>query len=172
MGVVRKELHRQAEYLRALEAKNVKLTSELSYLRERKQSIKVLREEKLEAEVEAGRPAREAWAPKTLDTSSNNRPSSVTISVTQALTDLRITHATPSSSKSKVRLQPSFVSVRLNFSPSNPRTRSTRNTSRSSKRKSEQPRKNSGEKTRGYTCGEGGGIPSGLIVKFQSGGDV
>ncbi|KAH6879726.1 hypothetical protein BKA70DRAFT_1391416 [Coprinopsis sp. MPI-PUGE-AT-0042] len=46
MGVVREELHRQAEYLRTLEAKNVKLTSELSYLRERNQSIEVLREEK------------------------------------------------------------------------------------------------------------------------------
>ncbi|KAH6894866.1 hypothetical protein BKA70DRAFT_793921 [Coprinopsis sp. MPI-PUGE-AT-0042] len=112
MGVVREELHRQAGYLRALEAKNVKLTSELSYLRERNQSIEVLREEKrgletklvgldelkekvvrLEAEVEAGRLEREAWASKTQDTNSNNTPSSVPISVTQALTDLRLTHA-------------------------------------------------------------------------------
>ncbi|KAH6894869.1 hypothetical protein BKA70DRAFT_1439352 [Coprinopsis sp. MPI-PUGE-AT-0042] len=87
----------------SLEAKNVKLTSELSYLRERNQSIEVLREEKqgletklvaldelkekvvrLEAEVEAGRLEREAC---------NNTPSSVPISVTQALTDLCLTHA-------------------------------------------------------------------------------
>ncbi|KAH6894764.1 hypothetical protein BKA70DRAFT_1570608 [Coprinopsis sp. MPI-PUGE-AT-0042] len=46
VGVVREELHRQAEYLRTLEAKNVGLTSELSDLRERNQSIEVLREEK------------------------------------------------------------------------------------------------------------------------------
>ncbi|KAH6894836.1 hypothetical protein BKA70DRAFT_1232433 [Coprinopsis sp. MPI-PUGE-AT-0042] len=77
MGVVREELHRQTEYL---EAKNVKLTSELLYLREQNQSIEALREEKrgletqlvgldklkekvvrLEAEVEAGRLEREAW---------------------------------------------------------------------------------------------------------------
>ncbi|KAH6894765.1 hypothetical protein BKA70DRAFT_1439240 [Coprinopsis sp. MPI-PUGE-AT-0042] len=105
MGVVHEELHRQAEYLRALEAKNVKVTRELSYLRERKQSIELdeLKEKviRLEAGIEAGQLEREAWASKTLDTSSNNTPSSVTISVTQALTDLRITHATPSSSKSK-----------------------------------------------------------------------
>ncbi|KAH6894805.1 spindle assembly checkpoint component Mad1 [Coprinopsis sp. MPI-PUGE-AT-0042] len=114
MGVVREELHRQAEYLRTLEAKNVKLTSELSYLRERNQSIEVLREEKrgletklvgldelkekvirLEAEVEAGRLEREAWASKTQDTNnnSNSTPSSVPIFITQALTDLRLTHA-------------------------------------------------------------------------------
>ncbi|KAH6894876.1 spindle assembly checkpoint component Mad1 [Coprinopsis sp. MPI-PUGE-AT-0042] len=114
MGVVREELHRQAEYLRTLEAKNVKLTSELSYLRERNQSIEVLMEEKrgletklvgldelkekvirLEAEVEAGRLEREAWASKTQDTNnnSNSTPSSVPIFITQALTDLRLTHA-------------------------------------------------------------------------------
>ncbi|KAH6894849.1 hypothetical protein BKA70DRAFT_793794 [Coprinopsis sp. MPI-PUGE-AT-0042] len=40
MGVVREELHRQAQ------AKNVKLTSELPYLRKRNQSIELLREEK------------------------------------------------------------------------------------------------------------------------------
>ncbi|KAH6894831.1 hypothetical protein BKA70DRAFT_793346 [Coprinopsis sp. MPI-PUGE-AT-0042] len=113
MGVVREELHRQAQCLGTLEAKNVKLTSELSYLRERNQSIEVLREEKrgletklvgldelkekvvrLEAEVEAGRLEREAWASKTQDTNnSSNTPSSVPISITQALTDLRLTHA-------------------------------------------------------------------------------
>ncbi|KAH6894839.1 hypothetical protein BKA70DRAFT_1199767 [Coprinopsis sp. MPI-PUGE-AT-0042] len=114
MGVVREELHRQAEYLRTLEAKNVQLTSELSYLRERNQSIEVLREEKrgletklvgldelkekdirLEAEVEVGRLEREAWASKTQDTNnnSNSTPSSVPIFITQALTDLRLTHA-------------------------------------------------------------------------------
>jgi mitotic spindle assembly checkpoint protein MAD1 len=80
MGVVREELHRQANYLRTLESTNTKLTSELSVLRERQMSVEVLKEEKrglekkvqvleefrtkvvrLEAEVEAGRREREEW---------------------------------------------------------------------------------------------------------------
>lgn len=80
MSVVREELHRQANYLRSLEATNTKLTSELKFLRERHTSVEVLREEKrglerkvlmleelrtkvvkLEAEVEAGRKEREHW---------------------------------------------------------------------------------------------------------------
>ena len=80
MSVVREELHRQAKYLRTLESTNVKLTSELTVLRERQTSVEVLREQKrglekrvqvleelrtkvvkLEAEVEAGRREREDW---------------------------------------------------------------------------------------------------------------
>ena len=80
MRVVREELVRQAEYLRNVEAKNVKLQSEVAWLRERNTSIEVLKEEKrgleakvvqldemkervvrLEAELEAGRLEREAW---------------------------------------------------------------------------------------------------------------
>lgn len=80
MSVVREELHRQANYLRSLESTNVKLTSELTVLRERQMSVEVLKEEKrglekkvqvleelrtkvvrLEAEVEAGRREREEW---------------------------------------------------------------------------------------------------------------
>ncbi|KAH6874813.1 hypothetical protein BKA70DRAFT_1479959 [Coprinopsis sp. MPI-PUGE-AT-0042] len=112
MGVVREELHQQTEHL---EAKNVKLTSELLYLQERNQSIKALREEKrgletqlggldelrekvvrLEAGVEAGWLEREAWACKIQDannTNNNATPSSVPISIIQPLTDLRFTHA-------------------------------------------------------------------------------
>lgn len=79
-GVVREELHRQANYLRTLESTNAKMTMELNALRERHTSVEVLREEKrglerkvrvleelrvkvvkLEAEVEAGRHEREEW---------------------------------------------------------------------------------------------------------------
>jgi hypothetical protein len=80
-SVVREELHRQADYLRALESTNAKMSMELNGLRERHASIEVLREEKrglerkvkvleelrekvvkLEAEVEAGRREREEWS--------------------------------------------------------------------------------------------------------------
>lgn len=80
MGVVRDELHRQATYLRSLEATNARLTAELNALRDRHTSIEVLREEKrglerkvavvqelrdrvvsLEAEVDAARREREEW---------------------------------------------------------------------------------------------------------------
>lgn len=79
-GVVREELHRQANYLRTLEGTNAKMTMELNGLRERHVSVEVLKEEKrglerkvkvleelrekvvkLEAEVEAGRREREEW---------------------------------------------------------------------------------------------------------------
>ena len=78
--VVREELHRQAGYLRTLEAANAKMTIELNSLRERHSSVEVLKEEKrglerkikvleelretvvkLEAEVDAGRREREEW---------------------------------------------------------------------------------------------------------------
>lgn len=79
--VVRDELSRQADYLRTLESSNSKMTSELSVLRSRHQSIEVLREQKrdlerkleatdvlrqsvirLEAEVDAARREREEWS--------------------------------------------------------------------------------------------------------------
>lgn len=80
MHIVREELHRQAEYLRTVESKNAKLTTEVNVLRAKETSVEVLREEKrglerkvrvmeelrekvvkLDAEVEAGRREREAW---------------------------------------------------------------------------------------------------------------
>jgi mitotic spindle assembly checkpoint protein MAD1 len=80
-SVVREELHRQANYLRKLEATNAKMNMELNGLREKNASVEVLREEKrglerkvkvleelretvvkLEAEVEAGRREREEWS--------------------------------------------------------------------------------------------------------------
>lgn len=83
--VVREELHRQAEYLRKLEATNAKQTSELGILRQRHEMVEVLREEKrslerklqgmeelrqkiaqLEAEVEAGRRERDEWSAASL----------------------------------------------------------------------------------------------------------
>ncbi|PPQ94910.1 hypothetical protein CVT25_004396 [Psilocybe cyanescens] len=108
MSVVRDELHRQANYLRSLESANSKMTAELNVLRERQTSVEVLREEKrglerkiqmleefrtkavkLEAEVEAGRKEREAWA----ENSNNTQLSSTPIAVTKTLSDLRLTHA-------------------------------------------------------------------------------
>jgi hypothetical protein len=80
MRIVREELHRQADYLRAVESKNAKLMAEVNVLRTKETSVEVLREEKrglerkvrvmeelrekvvrLEAELEAGRREREAW---------------------------------------------------------------------------------------------------------------
>lgn len=80
MAVVREELHRQANYLRGLEATNIKQNAELTILRDHNASIEVLKEEKrglerkikpleelrakvvrLEAQVEAGRREREEW---------------------------------------------------------------------------------------------------------------
>ncbi|KAH9475542.1 Spindle assembly checkpoint component mad1 [Psilocybe cubensis] len=108
MSIVRDELHRQASYLRSLESSNAKMTAELKVLRERQTSVEVLREEKrglerklqmldefrtkaikLEAEVEAGRKEREAWA----ENSQNAQLSSTPIAVTKALSDLRLAHA-------------------------------------------------------------------------------
>jgi mitotic spindle assembly checkpoint protein MAD1 len=80
MSVVREELHRHSAYLRSLESINTKLKAELDILRERHQSVAVLREEnhglkqktglldelrdkviRLEAEIEAGRQEHEKW---------------------------------------------------------------------------------------------------------------
>ena len=78
--IVREELHRQASHLRTVEAANVKMTSELTMLRQRNTSLEVLREQKrelerkvegmeplkekvarLEAELDAARKEREEW---------------------------------------------------------------------------------------------------------------
>jgi len=106
MSIVRDELQRQATYLRTLEATNAKMSAELSALRERHQSVEVLREEKrgleakltvlselrekvvrLEAELDAARAEREHWASKTAETAT---PS---VALTQSLSDLRLAHA-------------------------------------------------------------------------------
>ncbi|KDQ58198.1 hypothetical protein JAAARDRAFT_129691 [Jaapia argillacea MUCL 33604] len=108
-AVVREELHRQANYLRTLESSNAKLNQELAVFRERHVSIEVLREEKrglekklhgaeelrervvrLEAEVEASRKEREAWASKA---APSDTPSKTPVSVTQSLSSLRMAHA-------------------------------------------------------------------------------
>ena len=101
MRIVREELHRQAAYHRTLESTNAHLTAELAVLKERHASVEVLREEKrslekkltvleemrervvrLEAQVEAGRREREAWAKTETDSV-----------LSQTLSDLRLTHA-------------------------------------------------------------------------------
>ncbi len=105
MGVVRDELHRQAGHTRKLEMMNERLSAEVRGLRERQTSVEVLREEKralerkvagleemrekairLEAEVEAVRRERAEWA-------HNDAQSSVSVSVTSALSELRLSHA-------------------------------------------------------------------------------
>ncbi|TFY54359.1 hypothetical protein EVG20_g9734 [Dentipellis fragilis] len=108
-SVLREELHRQAHYLRSVEATNVKLTSEVMHLRDRQTSVEVLREEKrgleqkvkgvdelreqvvrLEAEVQAARREREEWASRAIQPSV---PSQTPVSVTQSLSELRLIHA-------------------------------------------------------------------------------
>ncbi|KAA1476387.1 hypothetical protein DENSPDRAFT_867280 [Dentipellis sp. KUC8613] len=108
-SVLREELHRQAHYLRSVEATNAKLTSEVMHLRERQTSVEVLREEKrgleqkvkgvdelreqvvrLEAEVQAARREREEWASRAIQPSV---PSQTPVSVTQSLSELRLIHA-------------------------------------------------------------------------------
>ncbi|KAF4607616.1 coiled-coil domain-containing protein mad1 [Pleurotus pulmonarius] len=105
MGVVRDELHRQAGHTRKLEMMNERLSAEVRGLRERQTSVEVLREEKralerkvagleemrekairLEAEVEAARRERAERA-------HNDSQSSVSVSVTSALSELRLSHA-------------------------------------------------------------------------------
>ncbi|KAF8637851.1 hypothetical protein AX17_002477 [Amanita inopinata Kibby_2008] len=117
MAVVRDELHRQASYLRSLEKDNVKLTREVTLLREHHASLEVLREEKrglehkvrtldemrnkvvrLEAEVEAARKEREAWAlshpqEQNRSSSSTGSISAPSVAVTQSLATLRLEHA-------------------------------------------------------------------------------
>lgn len=77
---MRDELTRQASYLRNLESSNARMSGELTQLRQRNESVEVLKEQKrdlerklattdalrqsvvkLEAEVEAARKEREEW---------------------------------------------------------------------------------------------------------------
>ncbi|GBE85486.1 MAD-domain-containing protein [Sparassis crispa] len=107
--VVRAELHHQAEYMRTLEGANSRMSTELAALRERQASVEVLKEQKrelerkvkdaenvrekvarLEAELEAARREREEWAQENAQPST---PSKTPVSVTQSLTNLRLTYA-------------------------------------------------------------------------------
>ncbi|KAI0942237.1 hypothetical protein AcW1_002917 [Taiwanofungus camphoratus] len=108
-AIVREELNRQAEYMRTLEASNMKMKSELNILRDRHVSIEVLKEQKrdlerkvigveelrekvvrLEAELEAARREREEWASENM---AQSMPSKTPVSVTQSLSNLRLTYA-------------------------------------------------------------------------------
>ncbi|TFK71183.1 hypothetical protein BDN72DRAFT_818002 [Pluteus cervinus] len=110
MSVVREELHRQAKYMKKLEATNAKLQAEVLVLREKQTSIEVLKEEKrtlerkvrvadelrekvvkLEGELEGSRKEREEWATKASEQSPSS--SKVPVTVTQTLSELRLTYA-------------------------------------------------------------------------------
>lgn len=115
MAVVRDELHRQASYLLSLEKENVKLTREVTMLRENNTSLEVLREEKrglerkvrlldemrtkvvkLEAEIEAARKEREVWAssqPQGTGSLSSSTSGAPPVAQTQQLASLRLEHA-------------------------------------------------------------------------------
>lgn len=99
---------KQASYLRNLESSNARMSGELAQLRQRNESIEVLKEQKrdlerklattdtlrqsvvkLEAEVEAGRKEREEWASKT---HASELPARTPASVTRSLTSLRLEH--------------------------------------------------------------------------------
>ncbi|KAH8995991.1 MAD-domain-containing protein [Lactarius akahatsu] len=108
-SVLRGELTRQAEHTRQLEVAHTRAMAELGSLRERHTAIEVLREQnralerraagadelretvvRLEAEVQAARAEREAWAtraaaPETL--------AATPVSITQSLSALRLEHA-------------------------------------------------------------------------------
>ncbi|KAH9023363.1 MAD-domain-containing protein, partial [Lactarius hengduanensis] len=108
-SVLRAELTRQAEHTRQLEVVHTRAMAELGSLRERHTAIEVLREQnralerraagadelretvvRLEAEVQAARAEREAWAtraaaPETL--------AATPVSITQSLSALRLEHA-------------------------------------------------------------------------------
>ncbi|KAH7886792.1 spindle assembly checkpoint component Mad1 [Phlebopus sp. FC_14] len=108
-SIIRDELHRQATYLRSLEATNARLNAELGRYKDRHENLEVLREEKralerkvsivqelrekvasLEAQVDAGRRERQEWATKSNET---NTPPETSLSVVQNLSSLRLTHA-------------------------------------------------------------------------------
>ncbi|KAF4622647.1 hypothetical protein D9613_009046 [Agrocybe pediades] len=116
LRVVREEMARQAGYVRNLETSNARMKKELGVLRERSTSVEVLREEKrglerriamleelrtkvvqLQAEVDAGRREREAWASAATSSSSPaasaDKPGDTPISITQTLSELRLAHA-------------------------------------------------------------------------------
>ena len=109
--VVRDELTRQASYLRNLESANARMEGELIQLRQRNESIEVLKEQKrdlerklantdslrqsvvrLEAEVEAARKEREEWC-----AGSRLLIWSILIPVPQGIQDSRIRTSRPNS---------------------------------------------------------------------------
>ncbi|KAH9165300.1 mitotic checkpoint protein-domain-containing protein [Lactarius sanguifluus] len=108
-SVLRAELTRQAEHTRQLEVAHTRAMVELGSLRERHTAIEVLREQnralewraagadelretvvRLEAEVQAARAEREAWA---AHTAAPETPAATPISITQSLSALRLEHA-------------------------------------------------------------------------------
>ena len=109
--VVRDELTKQASYLRNLESSNARMTGELAQLRQRNESIEVLKEQnrdlerklssmdalrqsvvRLEAEIEAARKEREEWC-----ASQESFTLPVLIHIPQGVQDTRIraSHADP-----------------------------------------------------------------------------
>ncbi|KAN0114199.1 Spindle assembly checkpoint component Mad1 [Russula decolorans] len=107
-SVLRAELTRQAEHSRQLEVAHSRAMAELNTLRERHTVMEVLREEnralerraaaadelretvvRLEAEVEAARAEREAWARSAVP----DTPAATPVSITQSLSVLRLEHA-------------------------------------------------------------------------------
>ncbi|KAH8991756.1 MAD-domain-containing protein [Lactarius hatsudake] len=108
-SVLRAELTRQAEHTRQLEVAHTRAMVELGSLRERHTAIEVLREQnralerraagadelretvvRLEAELQAARAEREAWA---AHTAPPETPAATPISITQSLSALRLEHA-------------------------------------------------------------------------------
>ncbi|KAI9452687.1 MAD-domain-containing protein [Lactarius psammicola] len=108
-SVLRAELTRQAEHTRQLETAHSRAMVELGSLRERHAVIEVLREQnrslerralaadelretvvRLEAEVQAARAEREAWA---AHTAVPETPAATPVSITQSLSTLRLEHA-------------------------------------------------------------------------------
>ncbi|KAI6024232.1 spindle assembly checkpoint component Mad1 [Pisolithus marmoratus] len=108
-AVIRDELHRQAAYMRSLEATNAKLNAELVRYKDKHANIEILREEKhalerkvavteelrervvsLEAQVEAARRERQEWANKSAEPGVQSDSS---LSLVQSLSGLRLTHA-------------------------------------------------------------------------------
>ncbi|KAH9165006.1 MAD-domain-containing protein [Lactarius sanguifluus] len=108
-SVLRAELTRQAEHTRQLEVAHTRAMVELGSPRERHTAIEVLREQnralerqaagadelretvvRLEAEVQAARAEREAWA---AHTAAPETPAATPISIMQSLSALRLEHA-------------------------------------------------------------------------------
>ncbi|PCH42740.1 hypothetical protein WOLCODRAFT_138047 [Wolfiporia cocos MD-104 SS10] len=107
-AIVRTELAKQAEHMRALEARNAKMAAELRARRERDASVDVLREQnrelqrraqaaddlrehaaRLEAEVQTLTRERDRWAAEEPGPST---PSKTPVAVTQTLSKLRLEH--------------------------------------------------------------------------------
>jgi len=121
--VVRDELTRQAAYLRNLESSSARMTGELTQLRQRNESIEVLKEKnrdlnrkladmdslrqsvaRLEAEVEAARKEREEW-----HASSRSFPRPALIPVHRASK----THASELPARTPASVTRSLTSLRL-----------------------------------------------------------